>query len=80
VKQNYSSTEYGATLVKHCREGLSAVLPFISSEQNFLNKLLDEGEICPAFLTSDAILQKRIQSQPLLKWKSINVRKHRGLS
>lgn len=74
------STEYGARLVKECREGLSAVLPFTDSERMFLDRLLDWGEIDPTLLTTDPSLQWRIRSQPLLKWKAINVRRHKGLA
>jgi hypothetical protein len=30
-------------------------------------------------LAADASLQRRIQSQPLLEWKALNVRRHKGL-
>jgi len=74
------STEYGARLVKECRKDLSAVLPFSDAEREFLDLLLDHGEIDSTILTSDTTLQARIQNQPLLKWKAINVRRYRGLS
>jgi len=73
------SAEYGARLVRECREGLSAVLPFTDSEQAFLDLLLDRGEIDPTLLTADTSLQYRIRSQPLLEWKALNVRRHKGL-
>lgn len=74
------SAEYGARLVKECREGLSAVLPFTDSERAFLDLLLDRGVIDSTILTADATLQRRIQGQPLLEWKALNVRRHKGLS
>jgi hypothetical protein len=74
------STEYGARLAKECRKGLSAVLPFSDAEREFLELLLNHGEIDSTILTSDTTLQARIQNQPLLKWKAINVRRCRGLS
>ena len=79
-KVQKESAEYGARLVQECREGLSAVLPFSGAEREFLNLLLDQGEIDSTILTPDTTLQKRIQSQPLLEWKAINVRRHKGLS
>jgi len=79
-KEQDSPAEYGARLVKECREALSAVLPFSNAEREFLNLLLDRGEIDSTILTSDIALQKRIQRQPLLEWKAINVRRHKGLS
>jgi len=56
------------------------VLPFTNEERQFLDLLLDNAEIVPELLTSDAALQHRIQMQPLLEWKAINVRQHKGLS
>ena len=74
------SAAYGARLMVECREGLSAVLPFTDSERAFLDLLLDRGMIDPTILTADASLQRRIQGQPLLEWKALNVRRHKGLS
>ncbi len=74
------SAEYGARLVRECREGLSAVLPFTNSEREFLDLLLDRGVIDPTLLTADKSFQRCIQAQPLLKWKALNVRQHKGLS
>ena len=80
TKEHDSPSEYGARLVRECREGLSVVLPFSDAEREFLNLLLDHGEIDSTILTSDTTLQKRIQQQPLLEWKALNVRKYKGLS
>lgn len=74
------STEYGAHLVRKCRDGLSSVLPFTDSELAFLDLLLDQGVIDASILTSDTSLRRRIQDQPLLEWKALNVRHHKGLS
>ncbi len=77
TKEKVSPAEYGARLVRECREGLSAVLPFTDSERMFLDLLLDRGVIDPACLTADTDLQQRIRSQPLLEWKAQNVRHHK---
>jgi len=63
--------------VEECREGLSAVLPFTDSERAFLDLLLDRGVVDATILTNDVSLQGRIQSQPLLEWKALNVRRHK---
>ena len=73
------SAEYGAHLLTECREGLSAVLPFTDPERAFLDLLLDQGVVDATILTADTALQQRIQSQPLLEWKALNVRRHKGL-
>lgn len=80
VKVQAESAEYRMRLVRECREGLSAVLPFTDSERKFLDLLLDRGVIDPTLLTADESLQRRIRSQPLLEWKALNVRRHKGLT
>ena len=71
--------EYGQSLVDQCRNHLSAVLPFTNAESNFLNALLEEGRVEANYLTDDAQLIHRIESHPLLQWKALNVRQHKGL-
>lgn len=70
---------YGKRLVKECRAKLEAVLPFSDAEREFLDLLLEKGEIDPSILTHDKALQERIQNQPLLRWKALNVKRHKGL-
>ena len=72
--------EYGVRLIKECRKELSLVLPFTDAEWGFLDLLLDKGEIDATILTANTVLQKRIQKQPLLEWKALNVKRHKGLS
>jgi hypothetical protein len=49
-------------------------------EREFLDLLLDKGEIDSTSLTADTALQERIQGQSLLEWKALNVRHHKGLT
>ncbi len=69
--------EPGKCLVRECRERLAALLPFTHSERTFLDLLLEKGIIDATLLTDDTSLQQRIQSQPLLEWKVLNVRQHK---
>jgi len=71
-----SSSSFGQKLVDECREKLETFFPFTKHELEFLNAILDHGEIKPEFLTSDIDLQNRIKNHPVLLWKAINVRKH----
>jgi predicted nucleotidyltransferase component of viral defense system len=80
IKGHGSPVEYGTRLVNECREVLSVVLPFTEAEREFLCRLLDKGKVAPELLTTDPSLQHRIQKQPLLEWKALNVRKYKGLS
>jgi len=73
-----SPAAFGKRLIKECRDRLSAVLPFTDSEMEFLNLLLDKGEIVPSLLTSDKDLLARISRHPLLEWKALNVREYKG--
>jgi predicted nucleotidyltransferase component of viral defense system len=73
-----SPASYGKRLVKECRDRLAVVLPFTDSEMEFLNLLLDKGEIVPSLLTSDTKLREHISRHPLLEWKALNVREYKG--
>ncbi len=74
------TTDYARELVEDCRRALSAVLPLADKEREFLDLLLDRGEIDAGLLTCDTSLQERIHDQPLLQWKALNVRRHKGVS
>jgi len=45
----------------------------------FLNLVLDKGEIAPELLTTDEDLQDRIRRHPLLEWKAVNVKAYKKL-
>ncbi len=79
VRRKESVAEYGARLVRECREALSMVLPLTTPEKEFLDLLLEEGTIQPELLTSDPVLQERVRRHPLLAWKALHVRRHKGL-
>jgi len=65
-------------LVEETRERLGALLPLSDAEVAFLDCLNDEGEIRPELLTDDEDLRSRIGHNPGLRWKALNVKKHRG--
>ena len=66
-------------LVTECRDRLSLVLPFEQHERDFLDVVLERGEIAPELLTGDDELAARIRQHPQLLWKVKHVRQHRGL-
>ena len=70
--------KWAEMLWEECRAGLGCVLPLTEAEKEFLDRLLDHGEIEPSLLTGDGDLAGRIASQPWLLWKALNVRRHRG--
>jgi len=63
-------------LVAECRDRLSLVLPFEQHERDFLDRILDRGEIMPELLTEDKELTARIRQHPHLLWKVKHVRQH----
>jgi predicted nucleotidyltransferase component of viral defense system len=73
-----AAASLGAELREACRRALSVVFPFSESERDFLNAILERGEIEPALLTPDADLQARIKTHPMLEWKARNVQRHMG--
>ena len=66
------------TLVSDCRDLLSAVLPLTREEREFIERLNESGEIAAELLTDAAAMRKTIQEHPALRWKAMNVRRHRG--
>jgi predicted nucleotidyltransferase component of viral defense system len=69
--------EWARRLQEECRRHLGVVLPLSDQEREFLDRLLDHGEIEPSLLTSDGEMVQRIRNHPLLQWKALNVRQHR---
>ena len=65
------------SLNDECRDALRVVLPLAEAESEFLDRLLDHGEIVPALLTNDPVLRGRIAAQPMLARKSLNVRRRK---
>jgi len=68
---------WACSLNDECRDALRVVLPLAEAEIEFLDRLLDHGEIAPALLTNDPAPAARIAVQPMLAWKALNVRRHK---
>ncbi len=66
-------------LVTETRVAMSRVLPLTKPEREFIAGVHERGEIQPALITTDDALQRKIQANPPLRWKALNVRRHRGL-
>jgi len=72
------SKGWAARLVERCRAEAAAVLPLAEHERGFLERLIEHGEIDPALLTEDADMMERIATHPGLKWKALNVQRHKS--
>ncbi len=79
VTGNKNVKAWGKQLIAECRGLLGSVLPLMSQEREFLERLNGRGEIAPELLTGDRTMQATIREHPVLRWKAINVREHRGL-
>lgn len=65
-------------LVRETRELMSAVLPLLDHEREFLERLNGAGDIVPDLLANDPVMQAIIHDHPGLNWKALNVKKHLG--
>lgn len=65
-------------LLDECRDALSIVLPLSEPEREFLDRLLDYGEIVPSVLAAEEAWAESVKQHPLLEWKALNVRQHKG--
>jgi predicted nucleotidyltransferase component of viral defense system len=74
VRSERKAGDWAEEMIAECRDRLGAVLPMSADEIEFLNRILDHGEIQPELLTTDAAMIKRIKTHPLLMWKAQNVR------
>jgi len=74
-----SISDWGKRLVEECKSSLHIVLPFSEREREFLDRVLDYGEIEPSLLTNDQVLAERIKKHPALEWKALNVREYKRI-
>jgi hypothetical protein len=73
------SDSFAERLLEETRAMLTAVLPLRERELAFLESLLGDGIVDASLLTDEPVLRERIQAQPGLHWKALNVRKMLGL-
>lgn len=71
ITDNSLST-WTENLVKKCQEAFMRLLPLTSTEKEFLNRLLDNGEIEPELITDDDKLIENIKLHPAVKWSAQN--------
>jgi hypothetical protein len=69
------SDSFAERLLDETRAMLTTVLPLRQRELAFLEALMGEGIVDASLLTDDPVLRERIQAQPGLHWKALNVRK-----
>ena len=62
-----------------CRERFAFLFVLTANESEFLDGVLDRGEINAGLLDIAPDIRARIRAMPMLAWKCRHVRKHRGL-
>lgn len=62
-----------------CREKFAFLFDLTANEREFLDGVLDRGEIDADLLDIPPEIRARIGAMPMLAWKCRHVRKHRGL-
>jgi len=78
LPEGQSPAEWGTRMQEETVHALEFLFPFTAAEMEFLDGLLDEGEIVPGLLTDDDRLADTIEHHPSLLWKALNVRKHKS--
>jgi hypothetical protein len=62
-----------------CRKGFDFLFDLTTNEREFLDSVLDRGEVNTDLLDVAPEICARIGAMPMLAWKCRHVRKHRGL-
>ena len=70
---------WASRLVEACRQAIAIVLPFTEGEREFLDRILDRGDIEPSLITTNEEMANRIRNHPGLQWKALNVREFKGV-
>ena len=73
-----SKGPWAKRLIDECKAALDVVLPKSKGEREFLDLVLDQGEVQPELLASDAGMAERISTHPAILYKTLNVKKHKG--
>jgi len=69
-----SLSTWTENLVKQSQEAFKRLLPLTNQETNFLNQLLDQGNIEPELICNDKILIENIKLHPGIKWSAQSIR------
>lgn len=71
--------DWAKRLVEETKAGLHRLLPLNEAEKQFLDSLLEMAEIKPELLVENSEAIGKINQQPMLHWKALNVRKFKKL-
>ncbi|OAI49225.1 hypothetical protein AYO45_00570 [Gammaproteobacteria bacterium SCGC AG-212-F23] len=74
-QQEIAYPELTKNLILDCKKIIATILPFRNHEKEFLDLLLDKGQIEPSLLTPDIEMQNKILKHPGLLWKAQHAKK-----
>jgi hypothetical protein len=73
-----SLSDWANTLLSECKKAIGEQLfPFTEREQAFIDTLYNHAEVNPSLLTDDVDIIERIQKNPGLHWKVLNITKNK---
>ena len=78
INDDWDREAWASRLVDECSRAISLVLPLTEREREFLDRILDHGEINPSLITNDEDMAHKIRNHPGLQWKTLNVREFKG--
>ena len=70
IKKREEQHSWKRVKLQECKAALARLLPFTDREMEFLKSLIENGEIRASLLTNDSLMQSKIESLPLLHWRS----------
>ena len=71
--------EWMAETIAICHEQLAFLLDLTQAEQEFLDGILERGEIIAGLLDVLQEICAKIATMPMLAWKCQHIRQHKGL-
>jgi len=77
VPEKANLGDWAQGLVAECRDRLSLLLPLPPEHQEFLERLIEHGEIAPELVTDDPEMRTLLQQHPMMNWKAQNIRRFR---
>ncbi len=75
----HEEKEAQVDVASRVQSAIVELLDWTSQEREFLDVLLDAGEIRPDLLIDDEAVLERIDAQSMLRWKALHVRRHKNI-
>lgn len=77
LKETKDLQPWSEKLINVCKKKLADIIDFDKNELEFLENIVEHGQLIPELLTTDEKLVAVINSHPVLLWKCMNVREYK---